>query len=107
MTETKKPIQQTVMHQHLYQPNVFQYQPILDASASLVNMDRTEDKQKLSASKFKPEDLPQDLREYEERVLKQLEDEELQYQDDHEQVDEDIDFELEQKRQQNLYYAQS
>jgi hypothetical protein len=46
------------MHQHLYQPNVFQYQPKLDASASLVNMDRTEDKQKLSASKFKPEDLP-------------------------------------------------
>jgi len=41
MTETKKPIQQTVMHQHLHKPNVFQYQPTLDASASLVNMDRT------------------------------------------------------------------
>lgn len=43
MTETKRapPIQQTVMHQHLYQPQVFQYQPTLDASASLVNMDRT------------------------------------------------------------------
>jgi hypothetical protein len=38
------------------------------------------------------------LREYEERVLKQLEEEELQYQDDHEQVDEDIDLELEQRR---------
>ena len=61
------------MHQHLYKPNVFQYQPTLDASASLVNMDRTQDKQKLSTTKFKPEDLPQELRDYEDRVLRELE----------------------------------
>ena len=54
------------MHQHMFQPQVFQYQPTLDASASLVNLDRSKELSK----KFKPEDLPADLREYEERVLK-------------------------------------
>lgn len=92
MTETKRLIQQTVMHQHMYQPQVFQYQPTLDASASLVNLDRSKELSK----KFKPEDLPADLREYEERVLKQLEEEEeREYQDDHEPVDENIDYVLE------------
>jgi hypothetical protein len=45
----------------MYQPQVFQYQPTLDASASLVNLDRSKELSK----KFKPEDLPDDLREYE------------------------------------------
>ncbi len=56
---------------------------------------------------IKHEELPDELKEYEDRVLKQLEEEEMQYQDDHEQVDEEIDFQVDQKRQENLYYAQS
>jgi hypothetical protein len=40
---------------------------------TLTNEDLVNVSSKLDASKFKPEDLPQELRDYEDRVLRELE----------------------------------
>ena len=82
MTETKKiMVQQTVIHhQHVYKNNVFHYHnhptQNIDSSASMVNIDKTHGSVNQGKLQFKHEDLPDELREYEERVLKQLEEEE-------------------------------
>jgi hypothetical protein len=55
--------------------------PNVTIDASLVNVEAPPS---YSSTKFKPEDLREDLREYEERVLKQLEDDddEMQYEEE-------------------------
>ena len=52
-----------------------------DVSVSYVNIEATES---IGKGKSKPDDLPQHLREYESKMLRQLEEEEQKYDEDYE-----------------------